>query len=131
VLQTAKNVGLKIPDTILTSSTKIMREFKRKHNRIICKPSNTGPMNPIGGLHCAGYTCEVFDNDLIADDDTLGRPPSMLQELIEKICDIRIFYMKGKIYSSAVFSQSNKQTQIDFRRYDDKRPNRIERIELP
>ena len=57
--------------------------------------------------------------------------PSLIQECINKKMEIRSFYLYGKIYSMAIFSQANKQTQEDFRNYDSQRPNRTVPFQLP
>ncbi len=42
--------------------------------------------------------------------------PSLIQEKIEKLYELRAFYLKGKFYSMAIFSQEAPQTQIDCRK---------------
>jgi ATP-GRASP peptide maturase of grasp-with-spasm system len=56
---------------------------------------------------------------------------SFFQEKIEKDFEIRSFYLDGKIWSFAIFSQTDEQTKIDFRRYNLKNPNRNVRYNLP
>lgn len=56
---------------------------------------------------------------------------SFFQEKIEKDYEIRSFYLNGKIWSFAIFSQKDEQTKIDFRRYNLKNPNRNVRYNLP
>jgi ATP-GRASP peptide maturase of grasp-with-spasm system len=56
---------------------------------------------------------------------------SFFQEKIEKDFEIRSFYLNGKIWSFAIFSQKDEQTKIDFRRYNLKSPNRNVRYNLP
>ena len=46
-----------------------------------------------------------------------------LQQYIDKLYGIRIFYLYGNFYSKAIFSQGNSKTRIDFRNYDSERPN--------
>jgi ATP-GRASP peptide maturase of grasp-with-spasm system len=50
--------------------------------------------------------------------------PSLIQEKIEKEYELRIFYLDKQFYSMAIFSQSNTQTEMDFRKIDIKNPNR-------
>lgn len=57
--------------------------------------------------------------------------PSLIQEEIEKEFEIRTFYLDGKFYSAAIFSQLNDQTSIDFRNYDSETPNRCVPYHLP
>jgi ATP-GRASP peptide maturase of grasp-with-spasm system len=56
---------------------------------------------------------------------------SFFQEKIEKYFEIRSFYLDGKIWSFAIFSQKDEQTKIDFRRYNRKNPNRNVSYKLP
>ena len=50
---------------------------------------------------------------------------SLVQEYINKKADIRVFYLNKTIFSAAIFSQNDPKTKIDFRNYNDSRPNRI------
>jgi ATP-GRASP peptide maturase of grasp-with-spasm system len=56
---------------------------------------------------------------------------SFFQEKVEKDFEIRTFYLNGKCWSMAIFSQKDEQTKIDFRRYNKKKPNRNVRYNLP
>jgi ATP-GRASP peptide maturase of grasp-with-spasm system len=56
---------------------------------------------------------------------------SFFQEKIEKDFEIRSFYLNEKIWSMAIFSQNDEQTQTDFRRYNLDKPNRNVRYKLP
>jgi ATP-GRASP peptide maturase of grasp-with-spasm system len=57
--------------------------------------------------------------------------PSLFQSKIEKRYEIRAFYLDGKCYSMAIFSQSDNQTKVDFRNYNYKKPNRNIPYKLP
>ncbi|MBK7690075.1 MAG: hypothetical protein IPJ31_02800 [Bacteroidetes bacterium] len=48
-----------------------------------------------------------------------------------KKIEIRTFFLLGKFYSMAIFSQQNEKTKIDFRHYDFERPNRTVPFKLP
>jgi glutathione synthase/RimK-type ligase-like ATP-grasp enzyme len=75
------------------------------------------------------YTC------LVSDDDVVNFPsnfyPTLFQEYLEKEYELRIFYCFGKLYSMAIFSQNDKQTEIDFRQYNYDKPNRNVPYKLP
>jgi Glutathione synthase/Ribosomal protein S6 modification enzyme (glutaminyl transferase) len=64
-----------------------------------------------------------------------GIPPvfsaSLLQKQIEKEYEIRVFYINRKIYSMAIFSQNDPQTEVDFRNYNWFKPNRYVPYKLP
>jgi glutathione synthase/RimK-type ligase-like ATP-grasp enzyme len=57
--------------------------------------------------------------------------PSLLQINIPKRYELRIFYLAGKFYSMAIFSQQDTQTQLDFRNYNREKPNRNVPYQLP
>ena len=50
--------------------------------------------------------------------------------LIKEI-ELRIFYLHGEFYSSAIFSQRDPQTRIDFRHYNNEKPNKVIPYKLP
>ncbi|WP_294287292.1 grasp-with-spasm system ATP-grasp peptide maturase [uncultured Chryseobacterium sp.] len=56
---------------------------------------------------------------------------SFFQEKIEKDFEIRSFYLSGRIWSMAIFSQNDEQTKTDFRKYNMENPNRNVRYKLP
>ncbi|MDC9724113.1 MAG: grasp-with-spasm system ATP-grasp peptide maturase [Urechidicola sp.] len=46
------------------------------------------------------------------------------QENVKKKYELRIFYLNETFWSMAIFSQNDKQTQVDFRIYNHEKPNR-------
>jgi ATP-GRASP peptide maturase of grasp-with-spasm system len=56
---------------------------------------------------------------------------SLFQEKIDKKYELRIFFLVDKFYSSAIFSQTNERTKVDFRKYDFEKPNRVVPYILP
>jgi len=129
ILNRAHRCGLRIPDTLVASSVQQISAFRKKHGRIICKPLHIGLRNPVGDWQFASFTEEVTTEDLISDEAAIR--PSFLQELIVKELDLRIFYIRGCCYASAIFSQSSQNTSIDFRDYDGEMPNRTPPFQLP
>jgi glutathione synthase/RimK-type ligase-like ATP-grasp enzyme len=57
--------------------------------------------------------------------------PTLFQEMIDKDVEIRTFVIEKKIYSMAIFSQLDRQTQVDFRRYNHNKMNRMVPFKLP
>lgn len=51
--------------------------------------------------------------------------------MIDKKYEIRTFYLKGKFYSMAIFSQNDSKTVVDFRNYNIEKPNRTVPYNLP
>lgn len=83
----------------------------------------------IGNDFYCNYTETVSDEfiDTLNDDFF----PSLIQQQLDKAYELRIFYLHGNYYSMAIFSQSDQQTCVDFRKYNDKKPNRTVPFCLP
>lgn len=56
---------------------------------------------------------------------------SFFQEKIEKDFEIRTFFLNDECFSMAIFSQNDEQTKTDFRKYNNEKPNRNIRYQLP
>jgi ATP-GRASP peptide maturase of grasp-with-spasm system len=56
---------------------------------------------------------------------------TFFQEKIEKEFEVRTFYLNGNCWSMAIFSQNDEQTKVDFRKYNDMKPNRNVPYNLP
>lgn len=130
-LDVAVKSGLTIPDTLVTTSKKELTDFKAKHGSIITKSLDIGFNiydDEWDGMFQL-YTSEI-SNDFIR-----GIPEhfslSLFQQKIEKAYEIRTFYLRGKCYSSAIFSQQDEKTKVDFRRIDESTFNRIVPFKLP
>lgn len=51
--------------------------------------------------------------------------PSLIQEKIEKEIELRVFYFDGEIRCTAILSQEDERTSVDYRRYDYQHVTRI------
>lgn len=127
-LSLAKNIGLNIPKTIVTND-KLELDFFKKESKIICKPLTNNPILNINDDIFSSYTS-------IADDDLFGSLPdiffpSLFQEKIEKEFEIRVFFLNGKTYSMAIFTQIDEKTSIDQRNYNFQNPNKRIPFKLP
>lgn len=121
-LVVAKNVGLNIPNTAVLATKKELVDFRIENGFLIMKPlQDPYPIPLRNGLYTQ-YTCEVT-NELI-DNLPDSFYPCMFQQKIDKNLEIRAFYLDGRCYSMAICSSFDKQTQVDYRRYNDVKPNR-------
>lgn len=128
VLNTAKSVGLEIPKTIICTEIDEVKLFLDQNNHsIITKPIaealNVKLLNSTIGLSTKKVETIKGLNRKFS--------PSLFQEYIDKLIELRVFYIRGKCYSMAIFSQSNPQTKVDFRAYDWEKPNRFIPYQLP
>lgn len=115
VLKLASGVGLKIPDTLVTSSGKKVAEFHAKHKAGIITKS-LFEVIPLYFQKHEKYKMTFYTETI---DNIKKIPkvfaPSLFQENILKEFEIRVFYTAGVFFSSAIFSQYNANTKKDFR----------------
>jgi ATP-GRASP peptide maturase of grasp-with-spasm system len=129
VLNNARQLGIMIPDSVITTSKDEIIKFKKKHSGVIVKSISEVLGLPIDNEAYISYTYPLTDSDI----DNLPQKfyPSLVQENIEKDYELRIFYLNGAFYSMAIFSQNDEQTKTDFRVYNIKKPNRNVPFSLP
>lgn len=57
--------------------------------------------------------------------------PTLIQEEIKKQFEIRVFYLRSRCYSIAMFTQTNETTKTDYRNYNFTAPVRSVPFNLP
>ncbi|MPT36147.1 MAG: grasp-with-spasm system ATP-grasp peptide maturase [Flavobacterium sp.] len=129
VLKTAASVGLKIPESIICNNKNDVLRFYEKHKKIITKPLGEA-------MSFSGKSHNYINKTVIIEECFLEQIeerffPSLFQKYIEKEIEIRSFFIEGKFYSMAIFSQLDKKTSVDFRNYNDLHPNRNIPFKLP
>ena len=131
VLRKAIEIGLRVPETLITTTKSIVEKFKEKYTNIITKSIGEATFFTVEDTKesYAHYTNEVDEEVIKGMSDFFF--PSLFQENIEKEFEIRSFFFDNEFYSMAIFSQNNEQTKTDFRRYDSKTPNRNIPFKLP
>ena len=124
----ANKVGLKTPQTkVLSRKTHLEKFLKEAQYGLITKPMHEVFSMKIGNEFYTTYTSRVK----LVQTNSDSFLPSMFQTEIKKKFEIRTFVYGNQFYSMAIFSQSNKQTEVDFRRYDQVTPNRNSKYKLP
>jgi glutathione synthase/RimK-type ligase-like ATP-grasp enzyme len=110
VLEKATKHGLLIPNTHISSNL-VFSSFSNKEE-IISK--------------------SISESISIRDENFyLQTYTTTIENKIFKLFEIRTFYLKGKFYSMAIFSQQNNDTKVDFRNYSEDKPNRNVPFDLP
>ncbi len=121
MLTVAFQNNVNVPDTIITSSKQTLSNFLRGR-KVITKAVQKGGMVLFNNIQGGAGTISIKEKDLLSLPESFF--PSLFQEEIPKEYEIRAFYLNGRFYSMAIFSQRNKKTKIDFRNYDMEYPNR-------
>lgn len=130
-LSLAQKCGLDIPSTVVTNSKKFIDFDISKSKKLITKPLFYGYFDvPQSNMQVKFLTKEVFEENINNYPSDFFFP-TKFQELLEKKFELRVFYLNGKFFASAIFSQQDEQTKVDFRNYNYQKPNRTPPFELP
>ena len=129
VCDIARDLGLNVPQHIITTQKNDVRCFKKKYGTIITKSLDGLPGFQFSDKNCSSKTQLLSEKDIKRCPDTFS--PSLFQEYITKKFEIRTFFIKDSFYSSAIFSQNDLQTSVDFRNYNREKPNRVIPYKLP
>lgn len=129
VLELAVQCGLTVPNTTVINNYSEISNINTNKHGLITKP--------------------IIDSIGISEDDTLYVSfttrvdasildyknnycfPMLFQSNIDKLLELRIFYLSSNFYSMAIFSQDDKKTMADFRNYNHQNPNRFVPYRLP
>jgi len=129
MLIAAREIGLTIPETIITNNKCELEKFISEHTKVITKA--IGEISPLI-FRREMYTqyTTVLGKDSLSDiPDTFF--PSLFQNAIEKEYEVRVFYLDNELYSMAIFSQQTTRTSYDFRNMDFENPVRLVPYNLP
>ncbi len=121
--------GLLIPKTMISGEKKQLIMFKNSVGPVIVKSVHESNAYDLDKYALLPYTYGLSDTEISNLPDFFF--PSMFQEKIRKLYEIRTFYLHPKFYSMAIFSQRDSQTQTDFRQYNKINPNRVVPYCLP
>ena len=113
-LEVARNIGFKIPRTLITNDAGELRSFFEACNGGIIYKTMTQ-----GFLGLADYKM-IYTNRVTADDleqaALLRSAPGQFQELIPKSCDLRITIIGRRVFAVEIQSQEDPLAVQDWRR---------------
>jgi glutathione synthase/RimK-type ligase-like ATP-grasp enzyme len=118
--ETARKVGLSMPETLFTNSPKEIRQFLRHGRKVIYKPlSESGWMDRDSRF--LSYTALLTEETLVSDA-ILRQTPGIFQELVPKAYELRITAMGTHVLAAKVLSQETEKGKLDWRQsYDELR----------
>ena len=124
----AEKIGFNIPKSLLTDRIEDINTFieNNKEQKIISKLLIPLHLKE-NGKKLDFLTHTVDMKKLKSNNFTT----SFFQSQIEKVYEIRSFFLNGKLYSKAIFSQNDQQTKVDYRNYNLTKPNREVPYNLP
>ncbi|MDR1756218.1 MAG: hypothetical protein LBR65_04560 [Culturomica sp.] len=125
-LMAAQKCGLKIPDTLITSSKGELQQFALKYDNIITKNFSASLTIASEGEIYKTYTSILNAEKIRKLPDSFF--PSLFQQYIDKKFEIRVIYIGGKIYSCALLASNNI---VDVRQSNQQTPIRILPYKIP
>jgi ATP-GRASP peptide maturase of grasp-with-spasm system len=130
-LMIAQKSGFRIPKTIVTTSKTEAITFIAQIPKCITKPLHNGHVNfeiDNQKMVSKGTQLVTIESVAILEDYFAAM---LLQEYIEKEIELRIFFVDKTFYAMAIFSQNDAKTAIDYRNYNNEKPNRCVPFSLP
>lgn len=124
VLDQAIKAGLDIPSTIVSGKKEEVVDFYLKNDKNIITKSAYEIIPKI--QESERFWIKTYTQKIENIDELPERFfPTLFQRNIVKKYEIRIFYLDGECYSAAILSQSDPQSQLDFRNENREDRNRI------
>lgn len=127
VLDIARRNNLKVPNYEVITNGEQLIATRQSLGKSVTKAISNGVQWESEDSRFYTYT-ELIEEHFYEKNLNSTYFPSLITGLIEKELEIRTFYIDGSFFSMAIFSQSDKKTSIDFRKYTN---NRNEPFNLP
>lgn len=123
VLKRAARIGIDTPATLITTRREDLLIFAKHYKEVITK--TIGEVRSFISDDRSFYSMRT---SVLTQAEIESLPeyfaPSLFQERVAKAFELRVFFLDSEFYAMAIFSQLDPQTQVDFRVYNFKRPNR-------
>jgi ATP-GRASP peptide maturase of grasp-with-spasm system len=114
VMEIGSTCGLKIPKSFIISTKKDLLVLFKKEKQLVTKAIGNGVYRNTNKFGYYSYTEKINKPFIDSLPDTFF--PSMVQKQIDKQYELRIFFLEGKTYSMAIFSQESSATMVDNRK---------------
>lgn len=113
-LSRAKEIGLLVPETILTQSVHELKTFQNKYDKIITKPICSGFIE----RNHFGNDTQIYTNPIEKDMDfsLIEKCPTLFQEKINKVIDVRITYVNNVLIATSLKYKNSYEQILDIRR---------------
>ena len=116
-LKLAREIGMNVPDTLVTNNAKQAIEFSQKH-LALCNKSLTVPRYAIGGVSYPYMTRVIDAAEISNHSDSVNQCPTLFQKYIDKKLDLRVVVLRDQLFAFEIESQSNDYSKIDVRGVD-------------
>jgi glutathione synthase/RimK-type ligase-like ATP-grasp enzyme len=123
-LRLAQNLGLSIPETVVSNSPDEVRSFVTAHPGGVASKRLTNRIRPADGRQSPFrlLTARVDEAQLDrVDPKSITYAPCLLQEYVPKDVEIRAYVIDDVVLTAEILSQDDPETQVDWRNYPLKR----------
>lgn len=113
-LQVAREVGLVVPQTLVTNDPSAARTFHEETNRSMVTKllgALSQTMNATGEFM---YTSVVRDEDMAAIE-SLKLCPQIFQPLVEKRCELRVIVVGDRVFAGSIDASTLARGRVDWR----------------
>ena len=114
VLKTARICGLKVPGFFIISTKKELKDLMKAEGNLVTKAIGNGVYRFTDQFGYYSYTERI--NNKFVNQLPQTFLPSMVQKQLDKLYELRIFYLEEKFYAMAIFSQESAATEVDNRK---------------
>jgi glutathione synthase/RimK-type ligase-like ATP-grasp enzyme len=115
-LSRASEYGLEVPRTLVTTDVELLRQFwKSCDGQVILKPLASGYIgrSPLGEDSLI-YTNYLSESSI--DDRILSACPTLFQEAIHKVSDVRVTVIDSHVHAVSLLSSETGPNSLDIRR---------------
>lgn len=115
----ANKFGLNTPQTLVTSIPDLALDFCRQYPRVIVKPLSSGYIERDNPVNDTLIYTRAFEQKDIKVIDRVKLCPVMFQERIDKLIDVRITFLDGRMIAVGLkASDENEDQRLDIRRFN-------------
>ncbi|MCJ7934788.1 MAG: grasp-with-spasm system ATP-grasp peptide maturase [Chryseobacterium sp.] len=125
----AGKVKLRVPKDYIITSAEELQKIMATTPRLITKTLSGSSIVGLDDTKFGVVYTKLITRKMLKNIEIFQ--PTYFQEYIEKRYELRIFYLGGKFWTMAIFSQNDKKTAVDFRNYNFEKPNRTVPFTLP
>lgn len=113
-LRHAREIGFRVPKTLITSSPVAAKEFLRSNMPICIKRIGNGIIEK-DGVELPFFTVLLNDDERLSYLDNVEVCPTFFQEYIDKLFDVRVVIVGEDIFAVEIHSQRDSLSKRDFR----------------
>jgi len=103
-LRLAKEIGLNVPETLVSNNANEIRRFVSKHSPVIVKTFDSHTWSTEKNQAIFGTSVSILTDTIEFSDEALMICPAIYQRLVEKVCDIRVTIIGNKLFPAKLVS---------------------------